>query len=207
MAKRRSVTKQWVHRQNTDPYVKQRDAAGYRSRAAFKLKEILTRDRLIRHGASVVDMGASPGGWSQIAAAAVGHTGTVISVDVLPMDALEGVRFIQGDCRDATVLADITAALGGRGADLVISDVAPNITGIRDRDEANFLELAATVSEFAATVLKPGGALVMKLFQYPGTDGYITDLKPMFTTINRRKPDSSRQASREFYVVGKGFVL
>ncbi|MGR9089026.1 MAG: RlmE family RNA methyltransferase [Gammaproteobacteria bacterium] len=207
MAKRRSKTKEWVRRQAADPYVKQREAAGLRSRAAFKLKEILARDRLLKRGATVVDFGSSPGGWSQIASAAVGRSGKVVAVDLLPMDPLEGVEFIQGDARDPAILARVRDAVGELTVDLVISDIAPNITGIRDLDEANFLELAENVRSFVEQVLGANGALVIKLFQFPGTDDYIRDLKTIFGSIVRRKPDSSRKASREFYVVATGFRI
>lgn len=207
MASRRSNTRQWVRKQASDPYVKQRDAAGYRSRAAFKLKEILERDRLLRKGGIVLDLGASPGGWTQVAVAAVGSTGKVVAVDVLPMEPVVGAHFIEGDCRDPDTLHKITTHFGGRPADLVISDIAPNITGIRDVDEANFLALAEMVKEISAAVLVPGGALLIKLFQFPGTEGYIRDLRDSFSSIARRKPESSRRASREFYVVAKGFGI
>tara|TARA_R110002096_G_scaffold189203_8_gene369629 strand:+ start:790 stop:1413 length:624 start_codon:yes stop_codon:yes gene_type:complete len=207
MATRRSKTKQWVRRQAADPYVKQREAAGLRSRAAFKLKEILARDRLLKQGSTVVDFGASPGGWSQVAAAAVGRGGKVVAVDLLPMEPLDGVEFIHGDARDPAIIARMREALGDRGVDLVISDIAPNITGIRDLDEANFLELAENVRSFVEQVLGTNGALVIKLFQFPGTDDYIRDLKTIFGSVARRKPDSSRKASREFYVVATGFRI
>lgn len=207
MASRRSTTKQWVRKQAADPYVKQRDKVGYRSRAAFKLKEILQRDRLIRNGSYVLDLGASPGGWSQVATAAVGPRGKVVAVDVLPMEPLEGVQFIEGDCRNPDTLDKIKAQFGERQADLVISDIAPNITGIRDVDEANFLELAAFVSDISEQMLVPHGAMLIKLFQFPGTDSYIAGLKKSFGSIARRKPESSRRESRELYVVAKGFGI
>jgi 23S rRNA (uridine2552-2'-O)-methyltransferase len=207
MASRRSTTKQWVRKQAADPYVKQRDQAGYRSRAAFKLKEILHRDRLIRHGSYILDLGASPGGWSQVAAAAAGPRGKVVAVDLLPMEPLGGVHFIEGDCRNPDTLDKINEHFGECRADLVISDIAPNITGIRDVDEANFLELAEFVCHISAQMLVAEGALVIKLFQFPGTDRFITDLRKSYTSIARRKPESSRRESRELYVVAKGFGI
>ncbi len=207
MGSRRSTTKQWVRRQAADPYVKQRERAGYRSRAAFKLKEILERDRLIRKGGYILDLGASPGGWSQVAATAVGAGGKVVAVDLLPMEPISGVYFIKGDCRDADTLHKIGAQFGERPADLVISDVAPNITGIRDVDEANFLDLAEFVSDISTQFLVAGGSMLIKLFQFPGTDSYIRDLKESYDSIARRKPKSSRRSSREFYVVAKGFGI
>ncbi len=207
MASRRSTTKQWVRRQAADPYVKQRERAGYRSRAAFKLKEILERDRLIRKGGYILDLGASPGGWSQVAATAVGAGGKVVAVDLLPMEPISGVQFIEGDCRDADTLHKIRAQFGERLADLVISDIAPNITGIRDVDEANFLELAEFVSDISTQFLVAGGSMLIKLFQFRGTDSYIRDLRGSYDSIARRKPESSRRSSREFYVVAKGFGI
>jgi 23S rRNA (uridine2552-2'-O)-methyltransferase len=207
MGTRRSTTKNWVKRQAVDPYVKKRDAAGYRSRAAFKLKEILERDRLINKGGYVVDLGASPGGWSQVAVAAVGARGKVVAVDILPMETVPGAHFIEADCREPETLHKIAAFFGDRRADLVISDIAPNITGIRDVDEANFLELAEFVQDISVQMLNPGGAMLIKLFQFPGTDAYIANLNFFFASIARRKPDASRRASREFYVVAKGFKI
>jgi len=207
MATRRSTTKQWVRRQAADPYVKQRDAAGYRSRAAFKLKEIFARDRIIHRGGTVLDLGASPGGWTQVAVAAVGPKGKVVGVDLLPMEPVAGAYFIEGDCRDEDTLHKIRSQFGDRPADLVISDIAPNITGIRDVDEANFLDLAEIVRDLSTQLLEPGGAMVIKLFQFPGTDAYIGDLKKSFSSITRRKPESSRRESREIYVVAKGFGI
>jgi 23S rRNA (uridine2552-2'-O)-methyltransferase len=207
MATRRAATKRWLRRQAADPYVKQRDAAGYRSRAAFKLKEIFARDRIIRKGGYVLDLGASPGGWTQVALAAVGPEGKVVGVDLLPMEPIAGACFIEGDCRDEDTLHRIKSQFGERNADLVISDIAPNITGIRDVDEANFLDLAEIVKDLSIQLLAPGGSMVIKLFQFPGTDAYIGDLKNWFASITRRKPESSRRASREIYVVAKDFGI
>jgi 23S rRNA (uridine2552-2'-O)-methyltransferase len=207
MPRRRSTTRQWVRKQASDPYVKQRDAAGYRSRSAFKLKEILARDRIIDRGDHILDLGASPGGWTQVAVAAVGAQGRVVGVDLLAMEPVGGARFIEGDCRDAETHEKIRSQLGDRALDLVISDMAPNITGIRDVDEANFLELAEMVRELSTELLAPGGSMLIKLFQFPGTDCYVADLKQSFSSIVRRKPESSRRSSREFYVVAKGFGI
>ncbi|TDJ69636.1 MAG: RlmE family RNA methyltransferase [Proteobacteria bacterium] len=207
MARRRSTTKQWVTRQAADPYVKQRNADGYRSRSAFKLKEILARDRILHEGDFVLDLGASPGGWTQVAIAGVGVKGRVVGVDLLAMEPVNGTRFIEGDCRDPDTRNKIRAAFGGRGANLVISDMAPNITGIRALDEANILALADTVNELASEFLIRGGSMLIKLFQYPGTDSYIADLNELYCSIARRKPASSRRTSREFYVVATGFGI
>jgi len=207
MASRRSTTRKWLRKQSSDPYVKQRDRDGYRSRAAFKLQEILRRDRLIRNGSYVLDLGASPGGWSQVAAAMVGPRGKVVAADLLPMEPVNGVNFVLGDCREPDTLDKIAAQLGERRANLVMSDIAPNITGIRDVDEANCLGLAEVVREISKRMLVGGGAMLIKLFQFPGTDSYIADLKKSYTSINRRKPESSRSDSRELYVVAKGFDI
>ena len=207
MASRRSTTKNWLRRQATDPYVKQRIKAGYRSRAAFKLKEILSRDRLARPAGTILDLGASPGGWTQVAVDAVGVKGKVLAVDILPMEPVDGSHFIEGDCREADTLHKISTFFDDRPVDLVISDMAPNITGIRDVDEANFLELADFVQNFATKLLAPGGSMLIKLFHFPGTDDYIRGLRNSYSSIARRKPDSSRRTSREFYVVAKGFEI
>tara|TARA_Y100000590_G_C15468760_1_gene919335 strand:+ start:181 stop:804 length:624 start_codon:yes stop_codon:yes gene_type:complete len=207
VASRRSTTRQWFRKQSSDPYVKQRDQNGYRSRAAFKLQEILRRDRLIHEGSYVLDLGASPGGWSQLAAAMVGPRGKVIATDVLPMEPVNGVHFVLGDCRESSTLDKIAAQFGERQVNLVMSDIAPNITGIRDVDEANCLRLAEVVREISKRVLVAGGAMLIKVFQFPGTDSYIADLKKSYASIHRRKPGSSRKDSREFYVVAKGFGI
>ena len=202
---RKGTTGRWYQKQVSDPFVKAREKQGLRSRAAFKLTELIDRDRLLRPGAVVLDLGASPGGWSQIAAPAVGAKGLVVAVDVLPMTHLAGVDFILGDCREASTIEAVTAALGGRAVDLVLSDMAPNLTGIRDTDEARSLELAETALDACAQFLKPGGALLMKLFQHADTERFLRDLRIRFERIARRKPAASRPESREFYVVATGF--
>ena len=193
--------------QAADPFVKQRVASGYRSRAAFKLKEILTRDRLMGHGDTVLELGASPGGWSQVAARVVGATGTVVAVDILTMEAIGNVSFIQGDCREPRVLDLIRKQLADKPADLVMSDMAPNITGIRSMDVARSLELATTTAELAREFLRTGGSLIVKLFQHAETDEYVALLRESYAQIHRRKPSASRTASAEFYVVACGFGI
>jgi 23S rRNA (uridine2552-2'-O)-methyltransferase len=207
VASRRSTTQKWLRRQSSDPYVKQRLASGYRSRAAFKLKEILKRDRLLHAAGSVLDLGASPGGWTQVAVEAAGVKGKVLAVDILPMESVDGSHFIEGDCRESDTLHKIVRFFDDQRIDLVISDMAPNITGIRDVDEANFLELANIVQEIASRVLMPGGSMLIKLFHFPGTDDFVGGLRNTYSSIARRKPDSSRRTSREFYVVAKGFKI
>ena len=155
----------------------------------------------------MLDLGAAPGGWTQVAAKIAGKSGTVIGLDVLKMDTIAGATVITGDCRDAAVVAQITSVLGDQPLDLVLSDMAPNISGIALQDEAAAEELAQIALEFCQTLLKPGGALVIKLFQFADTDAIVADIKRAFSSVSRRKPDASRARSREFYVVAKGFEL
>ena len=207
MGKRRASSRRWFAKQSRDPYVRQRASQGYRSRSAYKLKEILARDRLVEAGDTVLDLGASPGGWSQTVQQIVGTRGLVIAVDRIPMAALAGVRIIQGDCCEKATIEKIQACLDERRPRLVLSDAAPNITGIRARDEANFLSLFESVYATARRFLVRDGAFIAKVFQYPGTDARVGDLKHSFAQVARRKPESSRAESREFYVVAKGFRI
>lgn len=204
---RRASTRRWFKTQSTDPYVKQREQQGYRSRAAFKLQEIIARDRIIKLGDRVLDLGASPGGWTQAAIEAVGAHGSVVAVDILPMEPVSGATFVLGDCRDAAVQAALLELLGVRKFDLVLSDMAPNLTGISDVDEARSLELAEIALATALNYLRPGGTMLIKLFQHADTEQYVRDLGPHFSRIVRRKPAASRRKSPEFYVLASGFAL
>lgn len=204
---RRSSSHRWFQTQASDPFVKQREKAGLRSRAAFKLEELLIRDRLLKPGQTVLDLGAAPGGWSQIVAPLVGPKGMVLAVDILPMAPLKGVRFLQGDVTEAATRARLGEILAGRAVDLVISDMAPNLTGIRSVDEARSVGLAEEVLALAQNFLRPGGTMVMKLFQHNDTEVFLRSLKPRFATLARRKPAASRSQSREFYLVASGFGL
>lgn len=205
MPRRSSSSSRWLQRQARDSYVRQSRQDGYRSRAAYKLIEINQRDRLIVPGTRVVDLGAAPGGWTQVAAAIAGPRGTVLALDVLKMDPVAGAIVIEGDFRCAGVRDAAAAALGGAPADLVMSDMAPNISGIRDRDEAAAEELVILTLDFAHQHLRRGGNLLVKLFEYPGTDELFAALARTFEQVVRRKPDASRAGSREFYAVAKRF--
>jgi 23S rRNA (uridine2552-2'-O)-methyltransferase len=198
---RAKTTSPWMRRHLRDPYVKQAASRGYRSRAAFKLQELDQRERLMRPGMLIVDLGAAPGGWSQVAAAKVGSAGRVIAVDLQSIDLLPNVTFIQGDVREEAVRSSIEQALGGRRADLVLSDMAPNLTGVKPLDEARSQELVTIAMEAARRVLNPGGTLLVKLFHGSGLDAVIRQLKGMFAEVGIRKPPASRSESSEVYAV------
>lgn len=202
---RKGTSSRWYQRQASDPFVKARELQGLRSRAAFKLTELIERDRLLRPGGVVLDLGASPGGWSQVAAPAVGPRGLVLAVDLLPMTPLPGVQFILGDCRDDATIEAVCASLAGRPVDLVLSDMAPNLSGIRSADEARSLELVAVAFEACRRFLKPGGSLLVKAFQHEDTERFLREQRTGFEKLIRRKPAASRRESREFYVVASGF--
>jgi 23S rRNA (uridine2552-2'-O)-methyltransferase len=175
-----------------------------RSRAAYKLDQIAERDRLLKPGMVVVDLGAAPGGWSQVAADRVGPGGRVIALDILDMTPLRGVEFKRGDFRDAAVVAELGRTLGARGADLVLSDMAPNLSGIAATDQARVLELAELALEFAIKHLKPQGNFLVKTFQGAGFEPYLKALRERFASVAVRKPGASRDRSSEVYLVGKG---
>ncbi|NNM00367.1 MAG: RlmE family RNA methyltransferase [Gammaproteobacteria bacterium] len=200
-------SKRWKHEHNRDVYVRKARSDGYRSRAAYKLLELDRSDKLMRPGDTVVDLGASPGGWSQVAAEKTGPGGFVLGTDLLPMDPLEGVRFVLGDFTEQAVLDEILAELGNRPVDLVISDMAPNITGIRTTDQARSALLVELACDFAVKVLKPGGRFVVKVFQGESSESCVRETARQFASLRRRKPDASRGKSREFYVVASGFGL
>lgn len=202
---RRSSSSRWYQTQASDPYVKQREKLGLRSRAAFKLTELLEKDRLLRPGAVVLDLGASPGGWSQVAVQAVGAHGLVVAVDILPMEPMRDVRFLLGDCREPAMVEQIREVLAGRPVDLVLSDMAPNLTGIRDVDEARSVELAEVAWDAAQNFLRPGGTMLIKMFQHNDSERFLRGIRTRFERLNRRKPAASRRASTEFYVVAGGY--
>lgn len=207
MARRKSgsSSKSWLREHFDDPYVKRAQTEGYRSRACYKLLELQEKDRLIRPGMTVVDLGAAPGGWSQVAAALVGHRGRVVASDILPMDSLAGVEFIQGDFTEDAVLAAILAALGDAPVDLVISDMAPNMSGLNAVDQPRSMLLVELALEFAGRVLRPGGDFVTKVFQGEGFEALLRDIRPRFERVVSRKPAASRPRSRELYLVARGF--
>lgn len=204
MARSKSSSR-WLEEHVNDPFVKQAQIDGYRSRASYKLLEINTRDKLIHPNMLVVDLGSAPGGWSQVSAKLVGHRGRVIASDILPMDSIAGVEFIQGDFTEEAVLDEMMATLDGTLADAVISDMAPNISGVGVADQASSMYLVELALDMARQVLKPKGSFVAKVFHGEGYDDYVKDLRTSFDKVVIRKPDSSRARSREVYVVGKGF--
>ena len=201
----RKGTKRWLVEHRRDAYVKRANRDGFRSRAAYKLLEIDQRDKLLRSGGTVLDLGSSPGGWSQVAASRTGSQGYVLSIDILPMASIPGVEFIQGDLREATVHEAIEALLRRRVVDLVMSDMAPNLTGIRATDQARSLELAGLVLSVSKRVLRPGGNLLLKAFQGEGTKEFQTRLKQLFDSVETRKPQASRSRSAEVYILAQHY--
>jgi len=197
--KRSKTSKQWMREHVNDPFVQRAQKEGYRSRAAYKLLEINERDRLLRLGTVVVDLGATPGGWSQVAAA---RGCKVVALDLLPLQPLPGVEFIQGDFREDEVLVQLEQKLGGRQAGLVISDMAPNISGIGMSDQARAMHLAELALEFALQHLQPGGAFLVKVFQGVGFEAYIRQMRSHFGKVVTRKPKASRDRSSELYLLG-----
>lgn len=195
------TSKAWMREHVNDPYVKLAKQHGYRSRAAFKLDEINTRDHLIRPGMLVVDLGATPGGWSQIAARLGAK---VIALDLLEMDSIAGVTFIQGDFTGATALTELEHALAGRLPDLVISDMAPNMSGVASVDQARSMHLCELALEFACNHLKPDGDFLVKAFQGEGFQDYVKAMRDRFAQVVTRKPRASRDRSSEVYLLGKG---
>lgn len=206
MARNKS-SKAWMHEHVTDPFVRKAQAEGMRSRAAYKLQQLAERDRLLRPGMVVVDLGATPGGWSQVAARAVGDQGLVVAVDLLEMVPVAGVHFIHGDFGDDAVLAEVQRVLGGRAVDLVLSDMAPNISGVASVDQARSIGLAELALDFAANHLKPQGNFLVKVFQGSGFDGLVAALRQRFVQVVIRKPEASRSRSSEVYLLGKGLKL
>jgi len=197
----------WMRRHLRDPYVKQAVRRGYRSRAAFKLAELDERERLIRPGMRIVDLGAAPGGWSQLAAQKTRPGGCVVAVDVQFMEATAGVTFIRGDARDPAVHAAVEKALRDGRADLVLSDMSPNLTGVRPVDEARSQELALIALATARRLLQPGGGLLVKVFHGSGLDAVIRQMQGAFAQVGIRKPPASRSDSREAYAVCKGLLV
>ena len=195
-------SKRWLQRHVSDPFVKRSREEGYRSRAAYKLLEIDARDRLLRPGATVIDLGAAPGGWSQVAAARVGARGRVIAIDLLEMPAPPGVAFIQGSFLDPAVRAAALEAAGGK-VDLVLSDMMPNVSGIASADQARAAELVHEAIAFCAEVLKPGGAFLVKVFQGAEFAGILAELRRRFAGVQTRKPAASRGESRETYLLAR----
>lgn len=197
----------WLHDHLRDPYVQRAQASGYRSRAVFKLAELAQRDRLLSPGMTVIDLGAAPGGWSQLAAERVGQEGRVIAVDVLAMDPIAGVEWIGGDFETEETFERLLALLGGGGADVVLSDLAPNLTGVRAIDQPRAMALAERAADLGARVLRPGGHLVVKVFQGEGVAELNAALRRSYRRVVSRKPEASRQHSREAYVCALGRLV
>jgi len=207
MAKRTRSSARWLAEHAADPYVQRAQAEGWRSRAAFKLEEIQRSDRLLKPGMTVVDLGAAPGGWSQYAARLLGGRGRVIALDVLAMPSLPGVEFIEGDFSDDAVLARLRAALAESKVDLVMSDMAPNMTGMSDVDHDRSMHLVDLAVEFAGQTLRPGGDLLLKVFQGREFQPLLARLRRSFESVKLRKPKASRPRSAEVYVLARGYRL
>lgn len=203
MARSKSSTR-WLKEHFDDPYVRRAHAEGLRSRAAFKLDELLERDRLLMPGMAVVDLGAAPGGWSQLLHERLGDNGRIVALDILPMQGIGGVEFIEGDFREAAVMVALQARLNGQKLDLVLSDMAPNISGVGDVDQARSMYLAELALDFARNWLKPGGSFLVKLFQGKDFDEYLRGLRGGFEKVTLRKPKASRARSREVYALAIG---
>ena len=200
------TSKQWMREHINDPFVQLAQKEGYRSRAAYKLLEIDAKDRLLKPGTVVVDLGATPGGWSQVAASKVGRNGKVIALDLLPLDPLAGVEFIQGDFRDDTVLKQLEQLLQGKPVGLVISDMSPNICGVASADQARAMHLAELAMEFALEHLKPEGVFLVKVFQGAGFEDFYRLMRSRFAKVATRKPKASRDRSCELYLLGSGRI-
>jgi 23S rRNA (uridine2552-2'-O)-methyltransferase len=201
--KKSSSSKQWLRRHVNDPYVQRSKKEGYRSRSAYKLIEIDAKDRLLKGGLVVVDLGAAPGGWSQVSAKKLTASGRVIAIDLLEMEPIAGVTFIRGDFASRSGMAAVEGALAGRKADLVISDMAPNMTGIPVTDQARTMDLAEIARDFALLHLKSDGAFLIKVFQGTGYDEYFKSLRQAFAKVVVRKPDASRDESAEMYLLAR----
>ncbi len=198
---------QWLKEHFDDKYVQEAQKRGYRSRAFFKIEEIQNKDKLLKPGMTVVDLGAAPGGWSQYAAEIVGDEGQVIACDILPMDSLPGVNFLQGDFREEAVLEALLTRIQPDMVDVVMSDMAPNMSGNLASDQPRAMYLVELALDMCRQVLAPNGSFAVKVFQGEGFDQYLADIRSMFKVVKIRKPDSSRDRSREVYIVATGYKL
>jgi len=205
MSKRTRSSSRWLAEHESDPYVRQAREQGWRSRAVFKLEEIQRSDRLIRPGMTIVDLGAAPGGWSQFAARLLDGRGRIIALDLLPMPELAGVEFIEGDIESTEVVDLLHARLDGHQADLVMSDMAPNMMGIADVDHDRSMQLVELALDFACRTLRPGGDFLAKVFQGRGFQPLVVQLRERFETVKLRKPEASRRRSAEVYVLARGY--
>lgn len=204
MARSKS-SQRWLKEHFDDPYVKQAQKDGYRSRASYKLLDIQEKDRILRNGMTVIDLGAAPGGWSQVVSRVIGEKGKLIASDILPMDSIADVTFIQGDFTEDTVFEELLSVVGNAPVDLVISDMAPNMSGMRSVDQVKAMLLCELAFDFATRVLKPGGDFLIKIFQGEGFDSYLQSIRLAFDKVQMRKPSSSRDRSREQYLLARGF--
>ncbi|MGM0593641.1 MAG: 23S rRNA (uridine(2552)-2'-O)-methyltransferase RlmE [Pseudomonadota bacterium] len=206
MARSKSSSR-WLKEHFDDEYVTRAQQEGYRSRASYKLLELDGKDKLLKKGMVVVDLGAAPGGWSQIAADRVGDKGMVVALDILPMDPVPGVEVLEGDFREEEVLQQLLAALDGRPVDLVMSDMAPNISGVKSVDQPRAMYLVELTLDLAQNVLKPGGDMLVKLFQGEGSDAFIRECRKHFRKVIIRKPTASRPRSREVYMLARNYFV
>ena len=204
MARTKS-SNEWLRRHVNDPFVKQAQLDGYRSRSAYKLIELNEKDRLIKPGMRIMDLGSAPGGWSQVAGKLVGKKGRVLATDILPMDRVPNVDFIQGDFTEDTIIEQLLGWLDGGKFDLIISDIAPNLSGIDSADQAGSMYLLELALDSVKKMLKPGASFAAKMFQGSGSDEYVKELRKSFEKVLIRKPQASRKESREVYIVAKGF--
>ena len=207
MPRRTGSSQRWRQRQERDIYVEQANRAGWRSRAVFKLEQIQDKEHLLRRGTACVDLGSAPGGWSQLAAKLVGPAGRVVAIDLLPMEPIPGVEFLQGDFTAPETLQALRNLVGSKPIDLVMSDMAPNISGNRTIDQPRSLALLDEALMFAREVLRPGGDLLLKGFQGEGIDAFTRELKRHFKTVKTLKPKASRPESREIYLLARSFGM
>lgn len=203
MARSKSSSR-WLQEHFSDPYVKRAQAEGWRSRAVFKLEELIERDRLLKPGMVVVDLGAAPGGWSQVARARLGDKGRVVALDILPMQGIGGVEFIHGDFRENAVLEQLKRTLGDAEVDLVLSDMAPNMSGMTAVDQPRSMHLVELAEDFAAAHLRIGGSFLTKVFQGEGFDDFVRRLRAAYQRVSIRKPKASRARSPEVYALAVG---
>lgn len=205
--KRSASSSRWLQEHVTDPFVQKAQKLGLRSRASFKLDEIQDKDKLIKPGMTVVDLGSAPGSWSELAAQLVGPQGLVIACDILPMDPIAGVAFLQGDFREEAVLNALLSRIDGKNVDVVLSDMAPNMSGNATTDQARSMYLIELALDMCHQVLKKNGSFVVKVFHGEGFDQYVLAVRNAFSNVRIRKPDSSRSRSSETYIVATGFKL
>ena len=205
MAARSKSSQRWLKEHFSDPFVKKAQSEGLRSRAAYKLEELIERDRFLKPGMVAVDLGAAPGGWSQMLKRELGARGRVFALDILEMPSIPGVEFLCGDFREENVLHAFEAIVGTHAVDLVLSDMAPNMSGVGSVDQPRSMELAELARDFAEAHLKPGGTFLVKLFQGAGFDDYLRDLRTRYTKVTMRKPKASRPRSPEVYALATGF--